>query len=198
MPETWYTADLHIGHRNIIKFSNRPFIDVDHMNDQLVQRWNDNVKDDDTVWVLGDLLLGQLGESLYIAKLLRGKKYLLCGNHDRPWCGHNNSPARQAEYEDLYEAVAGFAIVNTSDTNALPHTLEAGDQVQLSHFPYAETPFDERYATYRPRDDGDWLLHGHVHEAWKVQDRQINVGVDVWDYTPVNAADLHAIIREGA
>jgi calcineurin-like phosphoesterase family protein len=30
-----------------------------------------------------------------------------------------------------------------------------------------------------------WLLHGHVHEKWRQQGRMVNVGVDVWDFTPV-------------
>ena len=30
-----------------------------------------------------------------------------------------------------------------------------------------------------------WLLHGHVHEKWRQQGRMVNVGVDVWDFTPI-------------
>ena len=29
----WFTADSHIGHRNIIKYCQRPFSDVKDMND---------------------------------------------------------------------------------------------------------------------------------------------------------------------
>jgi len=46
---TWFTADLHFGHRNIIECCNRPFADVDAMNCALIQNWNQVVSDDDTV-----------------------------------------------------------------------------------------------------------------------------------------------------
>lgn len=39
-----------------------------------------------------------------------------------------------------------------------------------------------------------WLLHGHVHDQWQVNGRQINVGVDVWDYRPVEVGRLAELI----
>ena len=41
-----------------------------------------------------------------------------------------------------------------------------------------------RYIEHRPDDDGGWLLHGHVHEKWRQNGRQINVGVDAWNFAP--------------
>jgi len=52
---TWFTADLHFGHLNIISYAARPFADVDEMNAALRDRWNDCVADDDEVWVLGEV-----------------------------------------------------------------------------------------------------------------------------------------------
>jgi calcineurin-like phosphoesterase family protein len=46
----------------------------------------------------------------------------------------------------------------------------------------------------RPVDNGLPLIHGHVHNSWKVNGRQINVGVDVWDFTPVSEADLSLLV----
>ena len=40
---TWFTADLHLGHRNIIDYCDRPFTDVDVMNRALVDNWNEVV-----------------------------------------------------------------------------------------------------------------------------------------------------------
>lgn len=51
---TWFTADLHFGHANIINYSGRPFADVTAMNQALIERWNASIHPDDTVWVLGD------------------------------------------------------------------------------------------------------------------------------------------------
>jgi hypothetical protein len=38
--------------------------------------------------------------------------------------------------------------------------------------------------------------HGHVHKAWKKNDKQINVGVDVWDFKPVSLEQLVILTRD--
>lgn len=40
----WYTADLHIGHTNIIRYCNRPFSSVEEMNERLLQNLHAEVK----------------------------------------------------------------------------------------------------------------------------------------------------------
>lgn len=55
----------------------------------------------------------------------------------------------------------------------------------------------DRYREERPADEGRWLLHGHVHERWRQRGRQINVGVDVWDYAPVSLEAIEGVIRAG-
>ncbi|MGN6695931.1 MAG: hypothetical protein ACTHN0_17270, partial [Aquihabitans sp.] len=78
--------------------------------------------------------------------------------------------------------------------------IDLGDGLVLPacHFPYQGDSHDEdRFVPYRPVDHGGWLLHGHVHERWKVDGRQLNVGTDVWDYAPVSAADLRALVNAG-
>ena len=50
---------------------------------------------------------------------------------------------------------------------------------------------------WRPDDTGGWLLHGHIHENWRQRDRQINVGVDAWDFTPVSEEQIAALIAAG-
>lgn len=85
---TWFTADLHLGHRNIIDYCSRPFPDVDAMNDALIERWNDTVAEDDRVWVVGDFALGKITDTLPLVEALHGRKILVAGNHDRCWAGH--------------------------------------------------------------------------------------------------------------
>ena len=60
----YYISDLHIGHENILRFDNRPFADVNEMNNKLIENWNARVRSDDTVYILG------------------GNKVLIRGNHD--------------------------------------------------------------------------------------------------------------------
>jgi calcineurin-like phosphoesterase family protein len=190
----WFTADLHIGHANIIRYSGRPFADVDEMDEALVARWNAAVAPDDEVWVLGDVAMGRIAASLEHVGRLHGHKLLVPGNHDRCWPGHG--PAAVERWEPAYRD-AGFTILPPEVRTTI------GDvDVRCCHFPYEGDSHDvERYAAHRPHDDGSVLMHGHVHDRWRRRGRQINVGVDVWDQRPVAEAELVALVyaaREGA
>jgi len=186
----WFTADLHLGHANIISYCNRPFPDVAAMNDELMGRWNDVVAPTDTVWVLGDVALGAIDQTLAMVSRLTGHKRLLAGNHDRCWAGNGRRARGWTErYRD-----AGFDEVHQGEV-ALD--LE-GVGVTACHFPYRGDSHDEdRYLEHRPVDRGGWLLHGHVHERWRQWGRMINVGVDAWDYRPVSAPTLASLVAYG-
>jgi calcineurin-like phosphoesterase family protein len=58
--ERWITADLHLGHANIIIYSGRPFRDADEMDESIVERWNEVVAPTDRVLVLGDVVMGKI------------------------------------------------------------------------------------------------------------------------------------------
>jgi calcineurin-like phosphoesterase family protein len=72
-----------------------------------------------------------------------------------------------------------------------------GVPTNLCHFPYSINAYDERYRDKHPQDTGGRLLSGHVHDAWKMQGRNINVGSDVWDYTPVHESELVKLFEKG-
>lgn len=81
-------------------------------------------------------------------------------------------------------------------------TIEiGGEKVRLHHMPYQPNSVDEgqsqdlKHLKFRPKDGGMWLLHGHVHEKWKVKDRMINVGVDVWNFFPVPVSDIEELLK---
>lgn len=79
---TFFTSDTHFNHANIIKFCNRPFKDVEQMNDVMIANWNSVIGKDDTVFHLGDFCLGGAAEWTKILDRLNGKIYLIMGNHD--------------------------------------------------------------------------------------------------------------------
>ncbi len=186
----WFTADLHLGHRNIINYCGRPFGGPEEMNAELVRRWNETVEVGDTVWVLGDLALGRITDSVALVGRLAGRKLLLAGNHDRCWHGHGR---RAAGWTQRY-LEAGFAEVHQGEIRL----LLGGMAVLGCHFPYSGDSHDtDRYVEHRPVDRGDWLLHGHVHQRWLQRGRMINVGVDVWDYRPVSEQDLVGLVSAG-
>ena len=189
---TYYTADLHLSHANIIRFCDRPFSSIEEHDQALVDNWNDTVGPDDDVFVLGDFAMGTIAESLPLVARLNGFVHLIPGNHDRCWTGHGPQAERWVQkYLD-----AGFGQIHE------PSSVHLGSQVVAlaHHFPFAGAdPTDNRYEDQRPLDDGTRLLiHGHVHEKWKRKGRMINVGVDQWDYRPVSGATLAAMFQEVA
>jgi calcineurin-like phosphoesterase family protein len=186
----WLTADLHLGHANIIRYCKRPFPDVATMNDGLVDRWNRTVSGGDTVWVLGDVALGPIDRTLDLVDRLTGRKVLVAGNHDRCWEGRG--PGWQAWRQRYLDA--GFAEVHQGEVALRVEGVE----VTACHFPYRGDSQDEdRYPEHRPVDRGGWLLHGHVHDRWRQRGRMINVGVDVWDYRPVSGEVVGALVAAG-
>ena len=76
------TSDTHFNHTNIIRFCNRPFKNVAHMNETIISNWNRVVGPEDTVFHLGDFCLGGSAEWINVLNRLNGKKYLISGNHD--------------------------------------------------------------------------------------------------------------------
>lgn len=188
----WFTSDLHFGHANVIDYAGRPFPDVGLMNAALVTLWNTLVAPDDEVWVLGDLAMGRIDESLPLAGQLVGHKHLVLGNHDRPF---RDRKGKEDWWSERYLRDGGFARLHRG---VVDFELVGGVEVRLCHFPYEGDSGDrDRYAEERPVDDGRWLLHGHVHEKWRQRGRMINVGVDAWAGQPVSEQRIVQLIEAG-
>lgn len=182
---TFFTSDQHFSHQRIIELAGRPFSSVEEMDQAMIDRWNATVGTNDIVYVVGDFAMGIIAESLPIALQLQGEKHLVPGNHDRVWFAKNQAQLDRwtAAYTD-----AGFIIE--------PNEIVLDDFL-VCHFPYEGDSHDEdRYTDYRPklRPGIKGLIHGHVHEQWKVNGNQINVGVDVWDFTPVSYEQIKLAI----
>ena len=58
MSKKFYTSDLHIGHKAILTFDNRPFFTLKEMHETIIKNWNETVSNNDFVYVLGDMFLG--------------------------------------------------------------------------------------------------------------------------------------------
>lgn len=48
----FFTSDLHLGHRNIIRLCNRPFATIEEMDEALIRNWNAKVTNGDTIYIL--------------------------------------------------------------------------------------------------------------------------------------------------
>lgn len=190
MSDVWFTADTHFGHRAMAATGKgwRPFATVEEHDEHLIEQWNKVVRADDQVWHLGDVGMVSEGETLAIIGKLNGLKHLIAGNHDPVWPGHRAAHQHQRRWLSVFDSVQTFA----------RRRIGRGEYFMLSHFPYAgDHTVDERYAQFRLRDEGAWLVHGHVHDSWDVRDRQVNVGVDVRNWRPVNLSELVEIFHAG-
>lgn len=192
MGTTWYTSDLHIGHHNILRYSQRPFNSIEEHDQALIDNWNDCVGKDDLVWVLGDMTInGGMKKGLDALKQLKGRKRLVTGNHDRCWVGKMDAP----RYIPMYLA-AGWEIVTPWARAKL-----GTHKVNLSHFPYiGDHSSDDRFDQWRLRPSARHLLHGHTHSPVRVNTKlvgtvQIHVGVDAWQYAPVSGHVLESLLE---
>ncbi len=80
----FFTADQHLGHRNILRFCNRPFSSTSEMDEAIVLNHNEVAKPNDEVYILGDIAFrGSPGYIRSLISRLNGKLYLIQGNHDK-------------------------------------------------------------------------------------------------------------------
>lgn len=80
-------ADLHLGHEKACTTFKRadgsplrPFINAQEMDETIVARWNERVRPQDKVYVLGDVVIAR--KHMDTLGRLQGKLRLVRGNHD--------------------------------------------------------------------------------------------------------------------
>jgi calcineurin-like phosphoesterase family protein len=184
--KVFYTADLHVGHSKVILYCNRPFKDVSEMNEEIIRRYNSVVGPDDIVYHLGDFALNEKYVKPTLDRL-NGIKHLIVGNHESCFSARTKYKKAIQKYLDY-----GFTSVQESLEIKIGTT-----PVLLHHMPFLNPEDkDQRYSQFRPIDKGQWLLHGHVHEKWLHRKRMINVGVDVWNFTPVSEAQITELMAD--
>ena len=147
----FFTSDQHFNHAGILKFTDRPWVNVNEMNDGIVAAWNAVVGPRDVVWVLGDFAYHSADfDMLSIFKSLRGKKNLVIGNHDE-----KNKSVMSLGWERIERL----------------HTFrENGVRLELCHYPLA---------SWKNAHNGSLMLHGHSHGNMKENvPHRFDVGID--------------------
>ncbi len=162
-----FTADLHFFHRNIIDYCKRPFRDVEHMNAELIRRWNECVQPTDTIYVLGDVTFGTIEQTEDVLRQLNGHKHLILGNHDR---------------KGRCEKLQWHLFFNTVQEHT--RLKYEGMKFVLCHFPFAA--WERGYIN----------LHGHTHGQHPGPYGQHDVGVDVNDWRPITFIEARDLALE--
>lgn len=184
----FFYSDPHFGHSKIIEYCNRPFRDVEHQTETLIQRYNNVVRPDQTVLWLGDCFFrhSDVEQTVLLSKL-NGKKCLVAGNHDR-------ASRRMAK--------VGFEFV----VKQLVWEQD-GYVFRGSHFPWKNMMFDEgnltryadeRFPKWHPKYNKDEVLvHGHTHDTRQHNGgTAVHCGVDAWSYGPVPIRYVHDILHQ--
>lgn len=164
--QTFFTADIHFGHRGVIDYAGRPFRDIDHMDASIIERWNATVGDKDEVYIVGDFALCSRVRALACRSQLAGRLYLVRGNHDK---------GMSTALESSFEWAKDYAVVKVGD----PSHPEGRQRIVLCH--YAMRVWDMSHR-------GTWMLYGHSHGnlADDPHALSLDVGMDCWDYAPVS------------
>ncbi len=167
-PDTWIISDTHFFHENIGRYCSRP----ENWQELIIKNWNDLVSPDETILHLGDFALGNKRNFDLLSGMLRGRLFLIQGNHDR--------------ISKSYCETRGVTLIKKS-LNA-----EISDQMKLifSHRPIV------------PLEDGWINLHGHIHnvppppEGSNLGPSHINMSVEVREYRPWRLGDILKTIKD--
>jgi calcineurin-like phosphoesterase family protein len=170
LENVWFTSDPHFGHANIIKYCERPFSDIQEMNETLVRNWNAMVRPNDRVYLLGDVCFLRPDDAKRLLSRLMGRIYLVKGNHDKE--------------QFLSECSGRFEWVK--DYFELTHEKQ---KIIMSHFPFL---------TWNKSHHGSWSLHGHCHGNLPDDPHalRIDVGVDCHDFRPISFNEIKKIMAK--
>ena len=161
----FFTADVHLGHKNIIRqdYCDRPFHtpegepDVDKMYRQFVENFNSVIKPGDELYILGDISFDPELAAKFMAQV-NGQKFIVWGNHD---------PKKRKD-RDLI--LGDMSVVKDGDL--METKLDTGVVVVMCHYPLLR---------WNKSHFGSIMLHGHTHGTLRYPSdkmRIIDVGVD--------------------
>lgn len=207
MSTTYFTSDLHIGHRLVAGIrgflgedENGQFSDTEAHDKVVVGAWS-SIRSDDIVWVLGDLCVSMKTwpRALELISKLPGRKRLVCGNHDPASSIHREAWKHRGAALEVFETVQDFATIRL-----------LGKTVLLSHYPYSgtgaegvrgpdRTQHEERFTEFRLTDCGRSLVHGHTHGPERLHfsdagTSQVHVGLDAWDMKLVSQHEVEKLL----
>jgi calcineurin-like phosphoesterase family protein len=165
----FFTSDHHFGHGGARGLFRRPFATTTAMDTAMVARWNEVVAAADEVWHLGDFAVRQSAARVgELLDALPGTKHLIIGNNDGPATASLPQWASVQHYAEL--EVDGIWLI-------------------LCHYPLR---------SWNRMNRGALNLHGHSHGRLAPLPRQVDVGVDCWDFRPVTLDQIRAHLRRRA
>lgn len=181
----YIVSDTHFFHRNIIEYCDRPYDNIEIMNEDIVNKWNSIVKEDDIVFHLGDVGFGLVEQLQPIVHRLNGHKILLRGNHDM---NRGTISWTNIGFEFVYKK----GIISLQDFNELIMEMYGQKFVNFSDWEDNEILF-----SHSPKqcDDSALNIHGHMHNVpldpntYNLMNH-ICTSIEMIDYKPISLDEV--------
>lgn len=142
-------SDLHLGHDKPFLYEPRGFQSIEQHDSEIIANWNNLISPEDTIYILGDVMLGSNEAGLRKLSLLNGNLKLIRGNHD--------TDTRWSLYETL----------NNIEVLGWAHMLKYRKyHFYLSHYPTITSNYD----IDKPLKQRVINLCGHSHTKDKYTD----------------------------
>lgn len=164
------TSDTHFGHDREFIFQPRGFRDIYSHDQNIIHNWNSVVGKNDTVYHLGDVMLGDNVHGLECLKQLNGQIHIIRGNHD--------TNTRLALYEECDNVVE---VCNAAYLKYRKYYF------YLTHY-----PCDSGNLAHDSLKSTTCNFFGHTHQQtnfYRDIPYMYHVGVDSHNCTPVNIDD---------
>lgn len=171
--KVWFTSDLHFWHKNVCKYCNRPYDNLEEMHESIIQNWNSVIKEGDTVFILGDLGFCGIEKLRPLLTRLNGILYVIQGNHD------SDKVLVTLYNEKIINNFSRLIQITITGDEECPN-----QDLTLCHFPMIDWYNKER---------GAWMIHGHQHQAPETPSCSIahwDVGLDKNNMTPISFEQL--------
>ena len=163
----WFTADYHLSHKNIIKYCNRPFTNVEEMNATILNNLEKKVKHGDIVYFLGDLSFKKDTALMFFKKLTDIEIHFIIGNHD-----HTDV----IKLADLYcNSVSRLKEIQIEDQS-----------ITLCHY---------AMRIWNRSNYNAWQLHGHSHGTIAPFEYQYDIGIDNNNFYPLSYQQLGELMK---
>ena len=158
----YFMSDLHIGHENVLKLDNRPFNEVNEMNQYILNELKNKLTPEDILIDLGDTFWRHSEKDCcnFIDEIPANTIIHIMGNHDKyPLYYHQYSKLRQK----FFMVADILDIVVKKDKKLY--------QLALSHYPLLE---------WNGQYNGALMIHGHTHGHMdKFNESSIHLRVDI-------------------
>ena len=164
----YFSSDLHLNHNKSFIYEPRGFKSIEEMNNVIIKNFNSILTQEDDLYLLGDIFLGELESGINLFNQLPGKIHIIWGNHDT-----DNRKIAISRYHNVIEVV-GFA--------GMLHYNKY--HFYMSHFPTCTTNFDDYQ---KPLKQRTLCLAGHTHSKELFEPcGSYNVAVDAHNCFPIS------------